>query len=103
MEYGIFLPIANNGWIISKNSPQYMPTFELNKHVTLKAEQMGLDFVLSMVKFRGYGGETEHWDYAQDSFTLMSGLAAVTSKIDLYATVQPLTMHPAMVARMLRR
>ena len=100
MEYGIFLPIANNGWIISKNSPQYMPTFELNKHVTLKAEQMGLDFVLSMVKFRGYGGETEHWDYAQDSFTLMSGLAAVTSKIDLYATVQPLTMHPAMVARM---
>lgn len=100
MEYGVFLPIANNGWIISKNSPQYMPTFELNKKVTQKAESMDLDFVLSMVKFRGYGGETEHWDYAMDSFSLMAGLAAATEKIDIFATVQPLTLHPAMVARM---
>lgn len=100
MDFGIFLPIANNGWIISKNSPQYMPTFELNKEITLMAEKMDLDFVLSMVKFRGYGGETEHWDYAMDSFNLMAGLAAVTEKIGIYATMQPLTMHPAMAARM---
>lgn len=100
MDFGIFLPIANNGWIISKNSPQYMPTFELNKEVTIKAENMGLDFVLSMVKFRGYGGETEHWDYAMDSFNMMAGLAAVTERIGIYATVQPLTLHPAMAARM---
>lgn len=100
MDFGIFLPIANNGWIISKNSPQYMPTFELNKQVTLMAEKMDLDFVLSMVKFRGYGGETEHWDYAMDSFNLMAGLAAITEKIGIYATMQPLTMHPAMAARM---
>lgn len=100
MDFGIFLPIANNGWIISKNSPQYMPTFELNREVTVRAEKMGLDFVLSMVKLRGYGGVTEHWDYAMDSFNLMAGLAAVTERIGIYATVQPLTMHPAMAARM---
>lgn len=45
-----FLPIANNGWIMSNNSPQYMPTFELHKDIALRAENMGLDFVLSMVK-----------------------------------------------------
>lgn len=48
MDFGIFLPIANNGWIMSNNSPQYMPTFELNKDIALRAENMGLDFVLSM-------------------------------------------------------
>lgn len=57
MEFGVFLPIANNGWIISKASPQYMPTFELNRHVTMKAEEVGFDFALSMVKYRGYGGD----------------------------------------------
>lgn len=100
MDFGIFLPIANNGWIVSNSSPQYMPTFELNKEITLMAEKMDLDFVLSMVKFRGYGGETEHWDYAMESFNLMAGLAAVTNKIGIYASVQPLTIHPAMAARM---
>ncbi|GEO25279.1 pyrimidine monooxygenase RutA [Alicyclobacillus acidoterrestris] len=100
MEFGVFLPIANNGWIISKASPQYMPTFELNRHVTMKAEEVGFDFALSMVKYRGYGGETEHWDYALDSLSLMAGLASVTDRIRLYGTIQPLTLHPAMAARM---
>lgn len=31
MDIGVFIPIANNGWLISKTSPQYMPTFELNR------------------------------------------------------------------------
>ena len=31
MEVGVFIPISNNGWLISETSPQYMPSFELNK------------------------------------------------------------------------
>jgi len=77
-----------------------MPTFELNKYVTVQAEKYGLDFVLSMIKWRGYGGVTEHWDHALESMTLMAGLAAATSTIDLYGSVQPLTFHPAVFARM---
>lgn len=30
MEIGVFIPIGNNGWLISKSAPQYMPSFELN-------------------------------------------------------------------------
>ena len=100
MDLGVFLPIANNGWIMSSTSPQYMPTFALNKAVCLEAERGGFDFALSMVKFRGYGGETEHWDYAMDSFSLMAGLAEATTSLDLYASVAAPTMHPAMTARM---
>lgn len=56
MEIGVFIPIGNNGWLISEAAPQYMPTFALNKTVVLKAEQYGLDFALSMIKLRGFGG-----------------------------------------------
>jgi pyrimidine oxygenase len=99
-EIGIFMPINNNGWLISKTSPQYLPTFELNKEVALRAEKYGLDFLLSMIKLRGYGGETQYWDYGLESLSLMAGLAAVTERINLYATVAVLTLPPAMVARM---
>jgi pyrimidine oxygenase len=100
MEVGVFIPIGNNGWLLSENAPQYRPTFELNKQVVLAAEKYGLDFALSMIKLRGFGGKTEFWDHNLESFTLMAGLAAVTSTIRLFATSATLVMPPAIVARM---
>jgi alkanesulfonate monooxygenase SsuD/methylene tetrahydromethanopterin reductase-like flavin-dependent oxidoreductase (luciferase family) len=65
-----------------------------------KAEKYGFEFALSMIKLRGLGGKSEFWDYNLESFTLMAGLAAVTSKIKLFATTAVLTLPPAMVVRM---
>ena len=100
MDIGVFIPIGNNGWLISTSSPQYKPTFELNKQIVQRAEHYGFDFALSMIKLRGFGGKSEFWDHNLESFTLMAGLAAVTSRIQLYASVAVLTIPPAIVARM---
>jgi pyrimidine oxygenase len=100
MKVGVFLPIGNNGWLISTTSPQYMPSFDLNRTVTEQAERFGFDFALSMIKLRGFGGPSEYWDHNLESFTLMAGLAAVTSKIQLFASVAVLTLPPAFAARM---
>ncbi|MFI3308465.1 pyrimidine utilization protein A [Ewingella allii] len=100
MKIGVFIPIGNNGWLISSTAPQYQPTFELNKTIVQKAEHYNFDFALSMIKLRGFGGKTEFWEHNMESFTLMAGLAAVTSRIKLYATAATLVMPPAIVARM---
>jgi pyrimidine oxygenase len=100
MEIGVFLPINNNGWLISKNAPQYKPSFDLSKEIGLLAEKHGFDFLLSMIKLRGFGGETEFWEYGLESFTLMAGLSAVTERIKIYATVPTLIVPPAFAARM---
>ena len=100
MEIGVFIPINNNGWLISAASPQYMPSFELNKRIVLKAEGYGLEFALSMIKLHGFGGRTEFWDHGLESFTLMAGLASIISRIRLYASTAVLTIPPAIVARM---
>ncbi len=100
LEIGIFLPIAKGGFIVSRNVPPTWPTWELNRDVVLRSEAMGFDFALSMVKFRGFGGETEYWDYALDSFTLTASLAPVTERIRLVPSVTNLSLHPAVAARM---
>ena len=100
MDFGVFIPIGNNGWLISENSPQYKPTFDLNRRVVQEAEAQGFAFALSMIKLRGFGGKTEFWDHNLESFTLMAGLAAVTERIRLYASTAVLTLPPALVARM---
>ena len=58
MEIGVFIPIGNNGWLISSTSPQYTPSFDLNREVVLRAERYGFDFALSMIKLRGFGGKS---------------------------------------------
>ena len=100
MQLGVFIPIGNNGWLISTTSPQYMPSFDLNRTVVEKAERFGFDFALSMIKLRGFGGPSQFWDHNLESFTLMAGLAAVTTRIQLFATIGVLTMPPPLVARM---
>src|ERR1700679_102297 len=100
MRLDVFIPIGNNGWLISTNSPQYKPSFDLNKTVVQQAEAFGFDFALSMIKLHGFGGPSEFWDYNLESFTLMAGLASVTNCIQLFATCAVLTMPPPFTARM---
>jgi pyrimidine oxygenase len=100
LELGIFIPIANNGWMVSRTAPQYMPTFDLNRRICQLGEQIGFDFVFSMSKWRGFGGDTHFWDYSLESLTLMAALAAVTQKVRIYASVQPLLVPPAVAAKM---
>ncbi len=100
MDLGVFIPIGSNGWLISTTSPRYRPSFELNRDVVQKAEAYGFEFALSMVKLRGFGGESEFWDHCLESFTLMAALAAVTKRIKLFASSAVLTLPPAIAARM---
>ena len=100
MKFGVFLPNGSNGYIPSHGSPVYLPTYQHNVDIAIAAERHGLDFVLSMMKFRGFGGETGYWDSCLESFTLMAGLAAATSKIGLFPSISILSQHPAIVARM---
>lgn len=100
MKVGVFLPIGSRGWLMSTTSPPTMPTFDLNRAVTQRAEYFGLDFALSMVKLRGHDGPSEFWTHGLDSVTLMAGLAAVTRRIQLFASIAVLTLPPALTARM---
>jgi alkanesulfonate monooxygenase SsuD/methylene tetrahydromethanopterin reductase-like flavin-dependent oxidoreductase (luciferase family) len=100
MELGVFIPIGNNGWLISTTSPRYTPSFDLNLQVVEKAERFGFGFALSMIKLHGFGGPSQFWDYNLESFTLMAGLASATSRIQLFATCTVLSLPPPIAARM---
>jgi pyrimidine oxygenase len=99
-EFGIFLPIGNGGWIMSDTAPHPQATYEHNREAALAAERIGLDFVMSMAKWRGYGGRTDHWGQTLESMTMMSALAEATHRVKVWATVHTNLFHPALVAKM---
>ena len=100
VKLGVFIPIGSRGWLISTTSPKTTPSFDLNRTVVQQAEHYGLEFALSMIKMRGFGGPSGYWDENLESFTLMAGIASVTRRIQLFASVAVLTVPPAFAARM---
>lgn len=101
LDFGLFLPNTSSVLVFGASyPPDNLPTFKLNREVTKMAEDAGFDYALSQVKWRGFGGPSRHWDYSLEAFSLVSAVAACTSKIQLYASVAIRTMHPAVLAKM---
>ncbi len=100
-DLGVFLPMANGGWILSSTTPPLDGSYALNREIGVLADQLGLDFIMSMAKWKGYGGVTEHWKYALDSQMLMAALAEATSNVKIWTTVHTLLQNPAVTAKMI--
>ena len=100
MRLGVFLPVANNGWVLSPAAPPAPPTYELNRRVTVAAERMGMHLALAQSVWRGHGGATGFWDTSLEGFALMAGLARDTERIGLVASVNPLLYPAPLLAKM---
>jgi len=100
-EYGVFLPVANGGWIVSRTTPPLDGGWEQNRDAALIAEEEGFDFVMAMGKWRGFGGDTSHWGTSLEAVTMMAGIAAVTKRVKLWATLHAILHNPAVAAKMI--
>jgi pyrimidine oxygenase len=100
-HFGVFLPVANGGWIISKTTPSLDGLWKQNLAAAVTADEVGMDFVMSMGKWRGFGGETNHWGTSMESLTMMAGIAQATKRVKVWATVHTLLHNPAVAAKMI--
>jgi pyrimidine oxygenase len=100
MQFGLFLPTGNNGMIVSTEAPDFHPSWDYERRLVQRAEELGYDFALSAVKYRGAPGPTHFWMEFLDSLTLSAALLSVTERIRIMGSVSVLTMHPAVVAKM---
>jgi pyrimidine oxygenase len=100
-EYGVFLPVANGGWIVSTATPPIRGAWAENRDAAVIAEESGFDFVMAMGKWRGFGGATDHWGTSLEAVTMMAGIAAVTSRVKVWATLHAILHNPAVAAKMI--
>jgi len=99
--FGVFLPVANGGWIVSTATPKLDGGWAQNRDAALLAEAQGLDFVMSMGKWRGFGGVTDHWGASLESVTMMAAIAALTKRIKIWATLHAILHNPVVAAKMI--
>jgi len=101
VELGVFMPVGSNGFLMSKRTPRYHPTFELHRDIALIAEDIGLDYLFWMGKWMGFGGESGFWKNTIEPMSMASAIAPLTKRLKLFTTINPLLFHPAVAAKLI--
>ncbi len=69
-------------------------TWEENLRLAQHADRLGLDAVIPIARWRGYGGEGNLGDRSFETFTWATGLLASTRRIQVFATFHVPVAHP---------
>jgi alkanesulfonate monooxygenase SsuD/methylene tetrahydromethanopterin reductase-like flavin-dependent oxidoreductase (luciferase family) len=63
------------------------------------ADKAGLDFILPIARWKGYGGETDFHGTTLETITWATGLLAATERVTVFGTVHTPLFHPLIAAK----
>lgn len=70
-----------------------------SQRIAQLADDAGLDAMVPVARWRGFGGDTNFNDRSFETFTWAAGLGAVTERIQVISTVHIPTLHPVRAAK----
>jgi dimethylsulfone monooxygenase len=100
-KLGLFSLNATGGIAMTTVPERWQAKWEDIAHVAKIADRAGLDFLLPLQRWRGYGGTTDPRGWCMETMTQAAALSGLTERIGLFATVQVPIVHPVWAARAL--
>ena len=74
-------------------------SWEHNLQLAQMADAAGLDFMLPLGRWRGYGGHPDHNGHSFETLTWATGILASTRNIRVFSTVHVTLFHPVLAAK----
>ena len=75
-------------------------TWEESVRLARRAEEVGFEAIIPLARWLGYGGPNNPGARSFETFTWAAGLAALTERLQVFATFHVPTVHPVMAAKM---
>jgi len=100
-KLGVFSANADGGLAITRAPERWGASWSDNLAVAQLADRAGLDFLLPIARWSGFGGETRAREHSFETFTWAAALAAATRDIGLFMTVHAPLVHPLYAAKAL--
>jgi alkanesulfonate monooxygenase SsuD/methylene tetrahydromethanopterin reductase-like flavin-dependent oxidoreductase (luciferase family) len=99
LKLGLFSSNASNGRFPTTVPERWSGNWADNLELAQMADGYGLDFLLPIGRWKGYGGETDHQGTTLETITWASALLAKTERITIFATVHTPLFHPVIAAK----
>lgn len=98
-KLGLFSANCSSGLAVTKIPERWSGSWEDNLRLAKLADDAGIDFMLPIARWIGYGGETNFHEGVLDPTALAAGLLAHTRRIFVFSTIHTAFNHPIVVAK----
>ena len=100
-KLGLFSINADGGTAFTKVENRWRAEWSEIEALARTADAAGLEFILPIARWKGYGGETKVRGASFETLTHAAALAAITRHIAIFSTVHVPLVHPVFAAKAL--
>jgi len=98
-KLGVFGTNVSNGCAITLADGRLETTWPNTKLITTLADQAGLEALVPVARWKGFGGPTNFNGSCFETYTWAAGVAAITERAAVFSTSHVPTVHPIMAAK----
>src|SRR5215472_4434353 len=99
LKIGLFGANCSSGRSAAKVAERWTASWPDCLKLAKLGDEAGLDFMLPIARWKGYGGETDFHGRSLETITWAAGLLAATERITVFGTVHAPLFHPLIAAK----
>ena len=99
LKLGLFGANCSSGRAVTRVPERWSGTWADNLRLARMADAAGIDFLLPIARWKGYGGDTDYQGATFETVTWACGLLAATSRLTVFGTVHAPLFNPLIAAK----
>lgn len=99
LRLGVFALNCSSGLAITQVPERWQASWKANERVAQWADEAGIEFLLPIARWRGYGGSTNFQKDSFETITWACGLLAKTRRLNVLGTIHVPLFHPVIAAK----
>jgi FMNH2-dependent dimethyl sulfone monooxygenase len=99
LKIGLFGSNCSSGRAVTMVPERWSGSWADNLKLAKMADAAGLDFMLPIGRWKGYGGDTDYQGATLETITWASGLLASTQRLTVFGTVHAPLFNPVIAAK----
>jgi dimethylsulfone monooxygenase len=99
LQIGLFGANCSSGRAVTMVPERWTGSWRDNLRLARMADEAGIDFLLPIGRWKGYGGDTDYQGATLETMTWASGLLAATRRITVFGTVHAPLFNPVIAAK----
>jgi alkanesulfonate monooxygenase SsuD/methylene tetrahydromethanopterin reductase-like flavin-dependent oxidoreductase (luciferase family) len=96
---GLFGANCSSGRAVTAAPERWSGSWSDCARLALMADEAGLDFILPIGRWKGFGGDTDYQGTTLETVTWAAGLLALTRRLVVFGTVHAPLIHPVIAAK----
>ena len=101
LKVGLFGANCSSGRSATKVPERWTASWPDCLSLARMADEAGVDFMLPIARWKGYGGDTDFHGATFETITWAAGLLAATARMTVFCTVHAPLFHPLIAAKAL--